>query len=120
MDRIASELPPNASFHGHVLVSRASVTCGHVHHTSVEVQRFSKPSMPYHPWYTCALNQIVHLFRNIAFSCSDQAIEQRPSKNESTQPSKYIAQPQVTQRPVKVCAGLAICLERKQQRRYHE
>jgi len=112
-DCTASDLPSSASSHTDVLVSYASVTSGHVHHTSVEAQRFSKLSIPYHSWYTCALNPIVHLYRNIAFSCSDQAIEQRPSKNESTQPPKHIAQPQITQRPVKVCAGLAICLERK-------
>lgn len=53
-------------------------------------------------------------------SCSDQAIEQCPRKHESAQTPKHVAQPQITQRSVEVCAGLAICLEREQQHRYHE
>jgi hypothetical protein len=66
---------------------------------------------------------LLKLFMNIVIfdstiSRSYQAIEQRPGKHEPAQPSKHIAQPQVTERPVEVRAGFAVCLERKQQQRY--
>ena len=88
----------------------------------LEKRSASGPLTPHDSWYhTTLLKQLmfIAIFKSI-ISCSYQAIEQSPCKNEPTQTPKHIAQPQITERPVEVCARFSICLERKQQQRHYK
>jgi hypothetical protein len=44
-------------------------------------------------------------------------IEQRPRQHKAAQSSKHIAEPQVSERPVKVCAGFPLGFEGEQKHR---